>query len=136
MPAPNVNASNTFNANGPVDARLQKMEEMRKMANRGGKTVPSLNSRPAPEDSTMTATLTDVAREIREWKKHPILAKVERIHDGGEGKVKVYLRSGKVIDLPGKSIARLDQVPAASVLELAGVTQPGPNQSRVPRAKK
>lgn len=127
------NATNSINANAnrPMDAQMQKLEEMRKAANRAGKTIPSLNSRPAPEDSTMTATLTDFARETRTWKSHPVLAKVEKVHDGGEGSIKVYLRSGKVIDLPGKAIAQLDQISAASVLQIAGVTpSPGPGQKR------
>jgi hypothetical protein len=130
----NVNAANVFNANAnrPMDAQMQKLEEMRKAANRSGKAIPSLNSRPAPEDSTMTATLTDFARETRTWKKHPTLAKVEKVHDGGEGAIKVYLRNGKVIDLPGKAIAQLDQIPAASVLQLAGVSSASTPEQKQP----
>ena len=134
--ATNFNAANSFNANAnrPMDAQMQKLEEMRKAANRAGKQIPSLNTRPAPEDSTMTATLTDFARETRTWKKHPVLAKVEKVHDGGDGSIKVYLRDGKVIDLPGNSIGQLDQVTAASVLQIAGVTAPaGPGQKQPTR---
>ena len=118
------NGTNSFNANAnrPMDAQIKRLEEMRQAANRAGKQIPSLNTRPAPEDSTMTATLTDFARETRTWKKHPVLAKVEKVHDGGDGSIKIYLRSGKVVDLPGKSIVQLDQITAAAVLQLAGMT--------------
>jgi hypothetical protein len=117
------NTANAVNVNSsrPMDAQLQRLEEMRKAANRDGKRVPTMNSRPAPENSSISVTLTDFAHETRTWKNHPVLLKVEKIHDGGEGRVKVYLRSGKVIDLAGSSIYQLAEVPAASVLEIAGV---------------
>lgn len=127
-----LNGTNSFNTARPMDAQIQKMEEMRKAANRAGKTIPSLNSRPAPEDSTMTTTLTDRARETRTWKKHPVLAKVEKIYDG-ESSIKVYLRNGKVIELPGNAIGKLDQIPAASVLEIAGVSAPAAADQKHPR---
>ena len=136
--ATSFNAVNSFNANAnrPMDAQMQKLEEMRQASNRAGKQIPSLNSRPAPEDSTMTATLTDFARETRTWRKHPVLAKVEKVHNGGEGSIKVYLHNGKVIDLPGNSITQLDQVSAATVLQLAGVAPSAyPGEKQPTRSK-
>ena len=128
------NGSNTFNANAnrPMDAQMQRLEEMRKGANRSGRQIPSLNTRPAPEDSTMSTTLTDFARETRTWKKHPILVKVEKVHDGGKGTIKVHLRNGKVVDLPGDAIGQLDQIAAASVLQLAGVSAPESTGQKIP----
>jgi hypothetical protein len=133
----NFNSANSFNANAnrPMDAQIQRLEEIRKAANRSGKPIPNLNSRPAPEDSTITATLTDFARETRTWKKHPVLLKVEKVHDGGNGSIKVYLRSGKVIDLPGKAIGRLDQIQASAILQLAGVESSSAADARA-RSKK
>ena len=116
----NTNFS-TQNANTANNSRVQQLEQMRAAANKPGQKVASLNSRPGPEDSTLTSTLTDVARETRVWNKHPTLAKVEKIHDGAEGSIKVYLKNGKVFDLPGKSIEQLYSVPAATVLSLVGV---------------
>ena len=125
----NANSFNTnISANRPMDESLAKMKRLRTAANRSGKPIPSMNSRPAPEDSTISSTLTDVARETRIWKKHPVLAKVEKVFNGGEGSIKVYLRNGKVIDLPGSSITQLDQISAAGVLALAGVAQPNTRQ--------
>lgn len=133
----NFNSANSFNANAnrPMDAQIQRLEEIRKAANRSGKPIPNLNSRPAPEDSTITATLTDFARETRTWKKHPVLLKVEKVHDGGNGSIKIYLRSGKVIDLPGKAIGRLDQIQASAILQLAGVESSSAADARA-RSKK
>jgi hypothetical protein len=114
---------------------MQRIQEIRANANRtGAPNIQSMNARPAPEDSTISTSLTDVAREVRTWKNDPTLAKVEKTYDGGEGSIRVYLRNGKVISLPGKSIAQLSEIPAATVLSLAGVktgapkAKPGQNQ--------
>jgi len=127
------------NGNFAVSPQMQRIQEMRANANRpGAPNIQSMNARPAPEDSTISTTLTDVAREVRTWRKDTVLAKVEKTYDGGDGSIKVYLRNGKVIALPGKSIPQLSEIPAATVLSLAGVTvaatkaKPGQN----PRVKK
>ncbi|MFL6468969.1 MAG: hypothetical protein ACJ72Z_13510 [Pyrinomonadaceae bacterium] len=124
-----VNSEAEILANANVDTAANRLrnrvEEMRAAAanNVTTKPVPT-NARPAAEDSTITTQLTDVARETRVWKKHPLLAKVEKIYDGKGASIKVYLKDGRVIDLPGTAIAQLDQVASATVLTLAGVTPP------------
>ena len=119
-----ANAEVLANANVETAAMKQarKLEEMRAAANNqtGKKPVP-VNTRPAPEDSEITTSLTDVALEVRVWKKHPTLAKIEKVYDGQNVSIKVYLRDGRIIDLPGSSIAQLDQIPSATVLTLVGV---------------
>lgn len=119
----NFNGANSFNANANqmINSQTTQIDEG---ANRAGQRTPSMNSRPAPEDSTMTATLTDFPRETRTWKNHPVLLKIEKTHNGGDGTIKVHLRNGKVIDLAGSSILQIDQIPAALVLELAGARSP------------
>ena len=137
-----ANSEELANANVETAAmrKEKRLEEMRAAANSDPRKAAPVNTRPAPEDSEMTTTLTDVAREVRIWKKHPTLAKVEKIYDGKNVTVKVYLRDGRVIDLPGSSIAQLDQIPAATVLGLAGLgstTQanaPGKTASRTKKA--
>jgi hypothetical protein len=109
---------------------MQRIEEIRANANRVvAPKIHSMNERPAPEDSTISTTLTDVAREVRTWKKDPVLAKVEKTFDGENSSIKVYLRNGKVIPLPGTSIAQLSDIPAATVLSLAGVKTQTPKLS-------
>jgi hypothetical protein len=129
-----ANNSVNINANRPMDAQIQRLEEMRSAANKSGKQIPNLNSRPAPEDSTITTTLTDVAREKRVWKKHPVLLSVEKVFDGGKGSIKVSLRDGRVIDLPGESIAQVDQIFAADVLTLAGIKPAAPKSTTAKRS--
>jgi hypothetical protein len=128
-----ANNSVTINANRPMDAQMQRLEQIRS-ANRSGKQIPNLNSRPAPEGSTMTTTLTDVAREKRVWKKHPVLLSVEKVFDGGKGSIKVSLRDGRVIDLPGDAIAQVDQILAADVLTLVGIKPAAPKSTTAKRS--
>lgn len=109
------------NVDTAANRRAKKLEEMRAAANNQPQDAVPVNTRPAPEDSEITTTLTDVAREVRVWKKNPTLAKIEKVYDGQNVSIKVYLRNGRVFDLPGSSIAQLEQIPSATVLTLVGV---------------
>ena len=103
----------------------EKIDRMRAAASNSVPTAPAdMNSRPAPEDSVMTTQLTDVARETRVFNKHPLLKKVEKVHDSKGGSIKVYLRDGRVFDLPGTSITQLATLPSLSILQLVGITPP------------
>ena len=117
-----ANTGELANVETEAMRKARKLEEMRAAANsQSGKKPAPVNVRPAPEDSEITTTLTDVAREVRVWKKHPSLAKIEKIYDGQNISIKVYLRDGRVLDLPGTAIPQLDQVPSDNVLTLVGV---------------
>lgn len=97
-------------------------------------TSKAVEGKPAPEESTFSTRLTDVAVETRTFKKHPILAKVERITDTNGRAMKVYLRSGKVIDVPGNSIANLAVASSAQILSAAGIEQPQPDLPPKPKS--
>lgn len=114
-------AENNTNIVTPANRLQTKMEQQQSAANNQSQKAAPVNTRPAPEDSEITTTLTDVAREVRVWKKHPTLAKIEKTYSGQNISIKVYLRDGRVIDLPGSAIAQLDQIPSATVLTLVGV---------------
>jgi hypothetical protein len=90
-------------------------------SNSAAGSIPVQTGRPAPDDSTFTSTLTDVGRETRIFRKHPQLLKVEKVIEIGKQSVKVYLRSGRVIDLPGEKIPNLSTIPASEILQIAGV---------------
>ena len=77
-------------------------------------------SRPAPDNSTFSSQLTDVARETRTFQRHPQLLKVEKTIEPGKSSIKVFLRGGKVIDLPGDRIDSLATIPAADIMGLIG----------------
>lgn len=89
-------------------------------------TSKAVEGKPAPEDSTFSTRLTDVAVETRTFKKHPVLAKVERITDAKGRTMKVYLRSGKMIEIPGNSIANLSVASSAQIMSAAGIESAAP----------
>ncbi|MGH9947274.1 MAG: hypothetical protein ACRD6X_08755, partial [Pyrinomonadaceae bacterium] len=137
----NQNAANMPSVNTPVVAangqtpeavtpanRMQKrIDDLRSKSSSNGKTAnPGPNVRPAAEDSVITTQLTDVAREVRTWQKHPILLRVEKVYQGENSTIKVVLRDGRLFDKPGKSIPHLDQATAASILQMVGVAS-GPS---------
>jgi len=89
-------------------------------------TSKATDEREAIEDSTFSTKLTDVAVETRTFKNHPTLAKVERITDAKGRTIKVYLRSGKVIEIPGNNIANLSAASSTQIMRAAGIEQPQP----------
>jgi hypothetical protein len=97
-------------------------------------TTKAVEGKPAPEDSIFSTKLTDVAVETRTFKKHPVLAKVERITDANSRKIKVYLRSGKVIEIPGNNISNLSVASSAQILEAAGIEQSAPAMTPKPKS--
>jgi hypothetical protein len=111
-------------------------EKMGKMNSASG-TVDAValaikNARPAPDNSTFTSYLTDAGYELRTFKNHPQLLKVEkRTANDGSQTVKIFLRNGKVIELPGKKIAVLSTASAASIVDAAGIA-PAPQQQSAP----
>ena len=109
----------------------QRIEGMRKSGESGVQAdateVAMKNARPAPDNSTFTSFLTDAGYEIRTFKNHPQLLKVEKkITPDGKQAVKVFLRDGKVVELPGQKIPVLATIPAAQILEAAGIRPPAP----------
>jgi hypothetical protein len=94
-------------------------------------------ARPAPDNSTFTSYLTDAGFEVRTFKDHPQLKKVEKkTTNDGSVSIKVYLRNGKVIDLPGQAIPNLSTAPAILIMDAAGLssttTASGPSQGKKP----
>ena len=81
-------------------------------------------TRPAPDNSEFSAVLTDVGRETRTFKDHPQLLKVEKLIEVKKQTIKIYLRNGKVIQLPGEKVPILATAPAADILRAAGIQTP------------
>ena len=113
-----------------MDARIQAMRDQ-------GATGPQVdpakvalqNAKPAPDNSTFTSYLTDAGYEIRTFKSHPQLLKVEKktVADGTQS-LKIFLRDGRVVELPGQRITVLSTATAAFILETAGVKPAQPKQ--------
>jgi hypothetical protein len=128
--APLADANQNPAANAMIKPEFQK----KLAANSGPAARPFQEGRPAPDDSTFTSTLTDVGRETRTFHKHPQLLKVEKVIEIGKQSIKVYLRNGSVIDLPGEKIPNLSTIPASEILRMAGVAASGTSRSAVTKA--
>ncbi len=120
----------------PGNAMEMRLERMRTAGESGPAVDPAVQAqkyaRPAPDNSTFASYLTDAGYEIRTFKNHPQLLKVEKkITSDGNQSLKVFLRGGKVIELPGQRINPLSTAPAAHILEMAGV-QPKPQPQQAP----
>lgn len=123
--ANSVSATSSDTATGPnIPPQLKaKMEQMKS----GGETVDAAalamkNARPAPDNSTFTSYLTDAGYEIRTFKNHPQLLKAEkRIDNNGDQSLKIFLRNGKVVEVPGQRVPILSTAPAASIADVAGI---------------
>lgn len=115
----------------PAEGNRQAANQLNVPVKHGSSTEKAPSSMPAPDDSTFSAELTDIAREVRTFKSHPQLLKVEKtIEPGKQPVIKVFLRGGKIVTLPGDKITNLASVPASSILSAAGINPPP--QSSVP----
>jgi hypothetical protein len=80
--------------------------------------------RPASDNSEIFVELKDVPIETRVFKNHPQLEKVVKSGAPGKTTIKVYLKGGKVVDVPGDKFPNLAAETAASILAAAGVKAP------------
>lgn len=143
--SPEVAAVNTESTNGDsvnatsqsaTDRTMQRIERLRaEAANKTSSSNAGQVSRPAPEDSTITSQLADVARETRTFKKHRVLLRVEKVNDGKNSALRIFLRDGRTFDRPGTAIPNLSTITAAEILQIAGVGGPATNLGDSPKKK-
>ena len=109
-----------------MDSRLQAMRKSGEMSSDLDPAAAALkNARPAPDNSTFTSYPTDAGYEIRTFNNHPQLLKAEKkIAPDGKQSVKIFLRDGKIVEVPGTKIPVLATAPAATLIEAAGFKQP------------
>lgn len=106
----------------PSNADPKGIQQQRLPEKSGGPdTQVAEATRDAPDDSTFTTRLTDIAVETRTFKSHPQLKKVVKTIAPGKTDVKVYLNSGKVIEVPAEKMANLATMPAMDILSLIGI---------------
>lgn len=101
----------------------------------GGKNVAKPMSLPAPDDSEYTSQLTDVGLEVRTFKKHPQLLKVEKTITPTEQKVRVFLKDGRVLEVPASKINSMRSDPASVFLAAAGIGHSAPPAASKDRTK-
>ena len=135
--APGANAenpaANAVNSTGSFeDMKARKMQGMRgPLSDQTGiATKAQPFSRPAPDNSIYSVTLADEAVETRTFKDNPQLVRVEKRSNGTQSSIKVFLKDGRVIDLPGDKIAAMSMASAADILAAAGVNHGGPAASK------
>jgi hypothetical protein len=88
------------------------------------------NARPAPDNSTFATYLTDAGYEIRTFKNNSVILKVEKkIENNGDQSLKVFLRNGKVVQLPGNAISPLSNASADAIASAAGVSPAAPKST-------
>ncbi len=109
-----------------LDRKKSRIEALReKQGSDGAGTVPAGSvkplSRPAPDNSVYITSLTDVAREIRQFNDHPVLDRVERISDAKSSRTTVYLRTGRTANIPSGRVKNLAIASASELLVAAGL---------------
>jgi len=87
---------------------------------------------PAPDNSEISSTMkNNVPTEVRTFKSNPVLAKMERIFvDVKNPQIKVYLKNGKVLNVPPGKISNSTIVSADEILAAVGMA-PKPAQPKV-----
>lgn len=88
--------------------------------NRVKMEAPKKLSMPAADNSEIFTELNDIPVETRVFKDHPNLIKVVKTGIPPKQTIKVYLKGGKVMDLPGEKIPNLSTEPAMSILSMIG----------------
>jgi hypothetical protein len=129
----NSNSANVLvvNANVPAavnDANLSAVNGAPLSVGNNNVTVSSPVARPAvqtaPEDSEFTIQLTDVGIETRTFKNHPQLAKVEKRIEPGKDVIKIHLKNGKVVEVPGDKLGPIKTETTTNILAAAGLKPP------------
>lgn len=132
--SPSAQTADTANANVPLNPieqeRLIKEERARQaniqlpdgVVHPGQRAEPL--ARPAPDNSTYSTKLTDVATETRQFRSHPQINKVERITDANGSRVKIYLKNGKVVDADPNRFRQIASVSVTDFILAAGLTPP------------
>jgi hypothetical protein len=76
----------------------------------------------APDNSEITSEMTDKGQpvETRSFKNHRILTKIERI-DLDNRNIKVYLKNGKIVNLPEGKVENFLTAPADDIIKAVGI---------------
>ena len=116
-----------------------KFDELRKSGVNGQidpKAAIKSSSRPAPDDSEFSASLTDIGHELRTFHNHPQIIKAEKLIMPKSQVIKIYLRGGRVVEVPGEKIPNMLTALAVDFLVAAGVTPQQPKPTAATSEKK
>ena len=81
---------------------------------------------PAPEGSTMLTTMNKDGSfmETRTFSADPDINKLERVSNGKSQIVKVFLKSGRVVQVPSNKVTSVNSIPLATIKTLVGIKAP------------
>ncbi|HBR57524.1 MAG TPA: hypothetical protein DEA22_08650 [Blastocatellia bacterium] len=79
------------------------------------------STREGPENSYFFTELGQIAVETRVFRNHPVLSKIEKLNDGTNQSIKIYLKDGHIIGLPGRAIPSIFTAASAEILAAAGI---------------
>ncbi len=119
--------SNSGSTSAPSDNPVVRFDERtnrRRVDVDPSATPLPLNFKPAGEDSESAVTMdqSGAILEVRVFKTHPQLAKVEATRlDERQKAIKIYMRSGKVVEIKTDKIERLETISSKDILEVAGI---------------
>ncbi len=119
--SPNTAPSNTVVGPGNFRDRVEKRNRVD--ANPAVSPDPPI-FRPAPDNSESAVTMNKDGSilEIRVFKSHSQLAKVESTwFDPAEKSLKVHLKSGRVVDVQTEKLTNLNSASIEEILEVAGL---------------
>lgn len=94
---------------------------------------------PAPDNSTFTSAMDKDGNfmEIRVFKEHPMLVKVERKIIGKQSVYKVFLKNGKILEAPADKMNNFRNLAPENILDAVGLlNQTNTNSKTKPTEKK
>lgn len=112
-----------------ADMKQAKLDKLRNGT--GGGPAPAGAQplkREAPDNSQYWSTLSDVALETRQFRDNAQIGKVEKINDGTRSTIKIYLRSGNLVEVPGEKVADISRESVTTFITLAGLKPPAAPQ--------
>lgn len=116
-------ASNTATAENPIPPGFDPTGGNRNV-NTAKMEAPKKLGMPAADNSEIFTELAEIPRETRIFKDHPQLLKIIKSGIPPKQTVKVYLKNGKVMDMPADQIPNLSAEPALSIINKLGIAPP------------
>lgn len=134
-----VHGSNS-NSNAVIPVNTNIAANFPNRTENNGKTRDStFDPKPGPDDSTFNAVMDKDGnfKEIREFKSHPKLLRVERKLIGAEERYTVFLRDGTSYRAPAGKMQNMRALAPENILDAIGQFRPaGGNSASTPPAKK
>lgn len=108
---------NAFNGTPDPNQKVTRIDP------KNDKTTSGIYGRPAPDNSTFNATMDAKGTpiEIRTFNKDPYIIKVERIFTTPKKTMKIYLKSGRVVEVPEEKLPNFAAATPGDILVAAGV---------------